>query len=160
MITLYHGTNIFFNEIRLDECSPFKDFGKGFYLTPDLNQAMGMAKRRTRLSQQGTPTVLKYNFDESLLSDKSINVLTFPCPNREWAEFILKNRYESKAESHNYDIVIGPIANDGVAFQLERYVQGIISLDQLVNELTYRKLDTQYYFGTPKAIEKLKQRYD
>ena len=31
---LHHGTNIDFDKILLDKCSLYKDFGKGFYLTP------------------------------------------------------------------------------------------------------------------------------
>ena len=33
MITLYHGSNVKIEAIRLDLCSPYKDFGQGFYLT-------------------------------------------------------------------------------------------------------------------------------
>ena len=56
---------------------------------------------------------------------------------------------------HNYDIVIGPVADDGVAFQLERYLNGGMNLEQLVKELTYKKLNRQYFFGTEKAISYL-----
>lgn len=160
MITLYHGTNVFFREIDLSLSNPFKDFGKGFYLTPNFHQAQNMANRRTRLAQQGNPVVLKYDFDEIALSNGAVKVLLFEKPTKEWARFILQNRYKELYTRHSYDIVIGPIADDGVAFQLERYVQGIISLDQLVEELTYRHLDTQYYFGTEGSLAYLKQRYD
>lgn len=54
-------------------------------------------------------------------------------------------------------IVLGPVADDGVVFQLERYLQGMISLDVLVEELTYRKLNRQYFFGSEAAISKLKR---
>lgn len=155
MITLYHGTNVFFREINLSLSNPFKDFGKGFYLTPSFKQAQNMANRRTRLSQEGNPIVLKYNFDENTLTNGQLKVLSFERPTKEWALFILHNRYQQKIETHDYDIVLGPIADDGVAFQLERYVQGIISLDQLIEELTYRQLDIQYYFGTEKALSYL-----
>ena len=30
---LYHGTNCSIDKIDLDKCRPYKDFGKGFYLT-------------------------------------------------------------------------------------------------------------------------------
>ncbi len=32
-MTLYHGTFIEFQTIELGKCRPYKDFGKGFYLT-------------------------------------------------------------------------------------------------------------------------------
>lgn len=45
---LYHGTNVFFTEIDLAKSNPYKDFGKGFYLTPELYEAEDMAKRRVK----------------------------------------------------------------------------------------------------------------
>ena len=43
---LYHGTNECFEEIDLSRGSKYKDFGQGFYLTPDLSTAKRMAKKR------------------------------------------------------------------------------------------------------------------
>lgn len=51
--------------------------------------------------------------------------------------------------------MIGPIADDGVAFQLDRYTCHMITLATLVEELTYRKLNRQYYFGTERALQTL-----
>lgn len=81
-----------------------------------------------------------------------------PLSDREWALFILANREAGRTGfRHPYDIVIGPIADDGVAFQLERYVRNLISLDVLVKELTYKRLNRQYYFGTEAALSKLEK---
>lgn len=30
---LYHGSNVAIDKIDLAKCRPYKDFGKGFYLT-------------------------------------------------------------------------------------------------------------------------------
>ena len=62
-----------------------------------------------------------------------------------------------KPFKHNYDIVIGPIADDGVAYLLGRYEEGSYTLDDLAKELEYKKLNSQYYFGTQKAINLLKR---
>ena len=40
MIRLYHGTNMLFDAPDLTLCQPYKDFGRGFYLTPDLRQTL------------------------------------------------------------------------------------------------------------------------
>lgn len=40
---LHHGTNIDFDTIDLKKSKPNKDFGKGFYLSADYDQAMAMA---------------------------------------------------------------------------------------------------------------------
>lgn len=79
-------------------------------------------------------------------------ILSFDCPSKEWAEFIFKNRNRNFAFSHDYDIVIGPIANDGVAYLLGRYEEGTLSIEDLSKELTYKKLNKQFYFGTDKAL--------
>ena len=59
---------------------------------------------------------------------------------------------------HQYDIVYGPIADDGVTFQLRRYQSGVISIEELVKELQYAKgITFQYYFGTENAIKYLRK---
>ena len=155
MITLYHGSNVEIETINLDKCSPYKDFGKGFYLTDIKEQAKQMAVRRTRIAGEGKPTVTAYSFDERLLENSSLQVKLFDTPSKEWALFILANR--KGLMQPIYDIVIGPIADDGVVFQLERYMHRLITLDTLVEELTYRKLNRQYFFGTELSISKLQK---
>lgn len=57
---------------------------------------------------------------------------------------------------HNYDIVYGPIADDGVTYQLRRYKGGVISLEKLIQELKYSKgITFQYFFGTERVLNKL-----
>ena len=42
MITLYHGTNVIFEHIELNLCSPYKDFGQAFYLTEvEIHRGVG-----------------------------------------------------------------------------------------------------------------------
>ena len=77
----------------------------------------------------------------------------------EWAYFILANRdkYNTKP-IHHHDIVIGPIADDGVTFQLRRFSTGIIPMEKLIEELKFHKGKTiQYFFGTEKALNYLKK---
>ena len=58
----------------------------------------------------------------------------------------------------DFNIVYGPIADDGVTFQLRRYEGGVISLSQLVEELKYAKgITFQYFFGTERALQQLKR---
>lgn len=44
-IILYHGTIADFNIVNLRYAKDKKDFGKGFYLTSDINQACTWAKK-------------------------------------------------------------------------------------------------------------------
>ncbi|MBO6117995.1 MAG: DUF3990 domain-containing protein [Bacteroidales bacterium] len=153
---LYHGTNTDIQTIDFNKCNPNKDFGQGFYLTDIKEQAVLMAKRRVRITNIGTPVVLEYDFDINSLSDGQLQVKIFDRPSKEWALFILANRKSSSTGfKHNYDIVIGLIADDGVVFQLERYEHNLITLDTLVREVTFRELNKQYFFGTNKAVATL-----
>lgn len=46
---LYHGTNLLFDDIDLKMSKPNKDFGKGFYLSDNLQQAGDLANSRVEL---------------------------------------------------------------------------------------------------------------
>ena len=157
MIKLYHGTNVDFMKVDFTKCRPNKDFGRGFYLTDLPSQALLMAQRKCELDGYGTPIVQIYEFNDSCLTDDSLRVLIFDKVSEEWASFILSNRMRNRKDKHDYDIVIGPIADDGVVFQMNRYLQKMIDLKTLVKELTYKKLNRQYFFGTEKAVSYLKR---
>lgn len=151
---LYHGTNVEFDTVDISKSNPYKDFGQGFYLTDIMVQAEQLAAKKVRLLG-GRPIVQEYEFDEAVLSLEDVNVLRFDSPTAEWAEFIFKNRNRDSKYRHNYDIVIGPIANDGVAYLLGRYEEGTLSLEDLSRELTYKDLNSQFFFGTAKALKYL-----
>lgn len=155
-MVLYHGSTTEIKEIDLTLSKPNKDFGKGFYLSNNFEQAYNMATYKAGLF--GTnPLVTKFEFDENLLKNDELNVLTFFEYSKEWAEFVFKNRnQETQDFSHNYDIVIGPIANDKVGAQIRRFVEGDISFDTFLERLKYMKgITFQYFFGTEKAIKML-----
>lgn len=102
--------------------------------------------------------ISRFLFDENILNNNILNVLVFDEPTTQWAKFILNNRQASRnGFHHNYDIIIGPVADYGVAFQLGRYTRGLIDLKTLAQELRYRKLNRQYYFGTERSIQYLQK---
>lgn len=158
MIRLYHGSNVDIDRIDLSKSRPNKDFGRGFYLSADYQQAWRMGEFKA-LIEGGVPVMNTYLFDEQLLTSKELRVLTFDGYNREWADFIFLNRNNKTGlPVHNYDIVYGPIANDRVGVQIGKYEAGDITLDQFLENLKYMKGVTfQYYFGTERAISKLKK---
>lgn len=96
----------------------------------------------------GTPIVQEYLFDENLLNSSDLKVKIFDGVSKEWAEFILMNRKARGKKLHDYDIVVGPVADDGVVYQLNLYMQRLITLDDLVRELTYKHLNNQYFSGS------------
>ena len=154
---LYHGTNRDFDAIDLRKSKPNKDFGQGFYLSADYDQAMAMAKIKVDQLEEGEPLVLTFEVNEEQI-DK-LNILRFYEYSEEWAKFILLNRRNNKLEpAHNYDIVFGPIADDRVGVQLWKYETQSIDLPTLVHNLQHMKgITFQYFFGTEMAIKLLKR---
>ena len=59
---LYHGSNMAIDGIDLNRCRPYKDFGRGFYLTDIREQAQRMAARTARMFS-GNPTLTMFEFD-------------------------------------------------------------------------------------------------
>lgn len=158
MIRLYHGSNMLISKPDLHYCKPYKDFGKGFYLSADRKQAQLLAVQRTRQTLEGRPVINEFEFDEMFMTSGELKVITFNDYSEEWVRFILANRdIHHEQPVHDYDIVYGPIADDSVSFQLRRYQRGVIStIKELIQELRYSKgITFQYYFGTQKALDKL-----
>lgn len=159
MIRLYHGSNVKIEVPDLIHSKPFKDFGRGFYLSPDKQQAWEMALQKVNQTKEGKAEVTEFLFDETLMTSEGLKVLFYPDYSEEWALFVLANRDKKQEHPiHDYDIVYGPIADDGVTYQLRRYKGGVISLSRLVEELKYAKGVTfQYLFGTERALKQLKR---
>ncbi len=156
-MTLYHGSNQDIVSIDLEKGLMYKDFGKGFYLTSDKATAIRMAQKKARIFG-GEPTLITYELDEKGLNSE-IKVKRFPAKaNVDWFLFIDANRdRKQKQPVHNYDIVIGPIADDGVVLQLANFHQGIYSAQDAARYLQDRYLDQQYFFGTEKALSIIKK---
>ncbi len=156
---LYHGSNINIEQIDLTKSKVGKDFGCGFYLSAEEHQAREIAVRKTEQLMSGVPTINVFDFDEGCLETDSLKILRFDGYTEQWAQFVLDNRQNrTRTNLHDYDIVVGPIANDTVGFQIRRYTSGIISMQQFLEELKYMKgITFQYFFGTERAINLLKK---
>ena len=120
---LYHGSNTKVEAVDLSRCRPNKDFGQGFYLTPDKSAAEKMALRTVRRFG-GTPFLMTYDFDEAQL--EKLNQKLFDVPSVEWAMFVMANRRaDNNAKDHNldnkYDVVVGPVANDDLALLFRQF---------------------------------------
>lgn len=156
---LYHGSNIVVDNPEITKGKPYKDFGQGFYLSDTIEQAKEMAQRVVeRFGAGQTPVVSTFEFDDSVMTDGSLKVKRFETYTEEWAEFVMRNRdRKTPLPYHDYDIVYGPIADDGVVRQMRRYEMGDITLKELMQELQYPpKITFQYFFGSKRALEKMK----
>ena len=178
MKKLYHGSIYVFETIDLQKGKGYKDFGKGFYATAIQRHADSIAKRNKQIAEQKEETIRRKNkaykkkiyypyrynleFDDSCLTDGSLEVLIFEKADIEWVKFILANRKSSKT-THNYDIVIGPTADENTTTIINNYKEELIRsdysnkvLERLIRELQPENLPKQYFFGTDRALKYLK----
>ena len=154
---LYHGSNVQIERIELEKSKPFKDFGRGFYLSPDRQQAEKMAIFRTKVLGNA-PIVTEFSFDERKLYDGTLRFLSFDSYTEEWAKFVLKNREKSDSFQDDYDVIFGPIANDRIGLQIHKLMEKSIDMQEFLHRIKYFKGVTyQYFFGTNCAISYLKK---
>lgn len=155
---VYHGSNGEIDEICLTCGSRYKDFGQGFYVTPDINTARRMALKKVSL-YGGEPILITYEFNDFALTSEVLRVLVFPeKATAAWIQFIDDNRNRAKNTCpHGYDIVMGPIADDGVALQLGRLRAHTDSAETIALALQDKYLDQQICFGSIESLHYLKK---
>ena len=152
---LYHGSNITIEQIGLSKSKPNKDFGQGFYLSEDENQANEMARFKSLLLG-GTAIVSKFEFDESVMKTGALRIKVFDGYSEEWADFVFANREGKPVEK--FDIIYGPIANDKVGLQIRKLKDCSIDKKEFLNRLKNMKgITYQYFFGTNDSIKYLKK---
>lgn len=74
---LYHGSNVEVLKPDLSKSKPFKDFGQGFYLSADKEQARRMAEQKTLQLMCGEAVVSEFDFDETWLQSDELKVKVF-----------------------------------------------------------------------------------
>ena len=150
---LYHGSNQLIRTIDLSKGRRYKDFGQGFYTTHLRDQAVYWS-RRIADRFGGTATVSEFEFDLDAAIADGLNVKIFDKADREWAMFAMANRRkDGEVLHHDYDIVIGPVADDNMARLFGLYDMNIIDLDAVVAGLVYKDLNSQYFFATERALD-------
>lgn len=157
MIKLYHGSNMPIVSVDLSKGQKYKDFGQGFYTTHLQEQAIYWS---TRISDRfgGTATVTEFEFDLNAALADGLNVKVFQQPDKEWALFVMANRRQDGGDfCHDYDIVIGPVADDRMARLFGLYDMEIIDLDAVVAGLIYKDLNSQYFFATERSLNYIKR---
>lgn len=66
---LYLGSNTVVERPRIIKSDRRLDFGKGFYLTSDIEQAKRWAELTLKRRNEGSPVVSFYDFDADLMDD-------------------------------------------------------------------------------------------
>ena len=143
MQIIYHGSycEVEKPEIRIGKYT--KDFGTGFYCTILEEQAIKWARKYE------TPIINKYEYEEN----KDLNIKEFTLMTEEWLDFIINSR---NGINHNYDIVIGAMADDQVYNYITDLMSGTITRQAFWELAKFRHPTHQIAFCTDRALECIK----
>ena len=154
MLTLYHGSQM---SVPLPNAKAGRknlDFGPGFYLTKIRKQAedwaVVMAGRKGRNAEAVLNT---FQFDMNRAKADGIRIKSFPTYDLEWLDYVVACR-RGKDYSNEYDIVEGGVANDNVIDTVEDYEKGIITAEQALGQLRYKKVNHQLCILNQTVIDK------
>lgn len=157
---LYHGTDTEFEKIILNDntTSPFKDFGKGFYVTTNKEQALKWAKRRAKTHNKSNGFVYKYSLgtiDKGKLKIKEL------CQyDQEWLDYISNNRVNGE-ERVCFDLIYDKMADntaDNLNDILRSYVNDKLRANPefIINKIKFEnEKNDQVCFKSEEAIKLL-----
>ena len=161
-ISVYHGSYTEVKQPDLNKCRENKDFGKGFYITTDKNQAIKFA-RLIAERHNTTHGIL----NEYILTDiNDLDYYSFENTDLDWLNCVVGNRkkkYRYLAEKWiDFDILSGKVANDDTSTVINAYLLGIygeigseIAGQTAISNLEPENLKNQLCFRTEKALSKL-----
>ena len=152
-MTLYYGSNV---EVLTPELLPSVralDFGRGFYLTSDFDQAARWARTAVLRRGEGSAVVSVYEFDEVAAS--SLKILRFDSPDSGWLKYVTRNRTRP-SDDPDFDIVTGPVANDNTMPVLNLYFKGAYSEEEALRRLLPQRLKDQFAMKSEAALSCLK----
>lgn len=149
-LILYHGTNVKFDIVDLNHSKDKRDFGRGFYTTTIKEQASSWAENMfIRYGGEG-----KYVMKFRLRLDESLGLKVYCGLSKDWLTMIKNNRLLGEIQ-HNYDIVIGPVADDNTIRTVALYVAGIYSDDIAIDKLKSYQPHDQVSLHTQNALKYL-----
>lgn len=146
---LYHGSNMVVEKPEVNAGRRALDFGVGFYLTSNREQAERWARAVARRRQSGDAILNCFEVDEGNFG--LLKVLEFSGPNFDWLDFVVSNR-KGVSERLAFDLVIGPVANDSTMPVIDDYMDGRYTKEEAIVRLLPQKLTDQYAFVSEKSL--------
>lgn len=137
---VYHGGYCKIETPEIKKGKYTKDFGEGFYCTMLKPQAIKWAKKFE------TPILNVYEFTEN----PDLNIKEFNILSEEWLDFIISSR---KGQKHEYDIVIGAMADDQIYNYITDLIDGIITREAFWELAKFKYPTHQIAFCTNKALK-------
>lgn len=154
MIILYHGSYIAVPSPLVGLGRKKVDFGQGFYLTNLHEQAKAWAETiAERKGRNAKPIVSAYILDYTSIKNDGFRVKIFDSYNLEWLEYVINCRRGGEMQKL-YDIVEGGVANDNVIDTVEDYENDIITAEQALGQLRYKKVNHQLCILNQEIIDK------
>lgn len=150
---LYHGSNVEVRNPKILESDIKLDFGTGFYLTTSYEQAEKWAVLTAKRRNYGKPFISVFEYDEE--GSNELSVLKFQNADEKWLRFVSANR-KNLSEKNDYDVVIGPVANDRTMPVISLFFEGVYTEEETVKRLLPQKLKDQIVFKTEKSLQYLK----
>ena len=145
---LFHGSYVEVSAPSLAHSRTNVDFGRGFYLTQLDQQARAWAARFKRNHDHAV--LSRYTLDDAAL--QQCRVKQFAGLSGEWFDFITACR--TGQDDTDFDIVIGPVADDRVFNTLELYLEGLISKDAAIQRLRYLKPNAQLCIRSQAVLDR------
>lgn len=142
--TVFHGSYTTVKEPKIRRGKNTKDFGVGFYCTVIREQAERWAKRY--------PTKILNMYSVNMRKFEGLKVKDFKEMTDEWLDFIISCR---SGKPHDYDIVIGAMANDQIYNYITDYLEGAMTREQFWVLSKFKYPSYQIAFCTEKALESL-----
>lgn len=144
-MTVYHGGYQPVKKPEIRKGRNTKDFGYGFYFTIIKEQAQRWAKRYE------TKAISIYD----VRMNTNLNIKEFTEMSEEWLDFIVDCR---SGKDHNYDIVIGAMADDQIYNFVSDYIDGTITREQFWVLAKFKYPTHQIAFCTKDALKCLEYR--
>lgn len=151
MKILYHGSYLSIPAPLTGVGRRELDFGPGFYVTSFREQAERWARRVCVIRAVDTPTVSKYQFDETLLP-ADLRHLRLESYDQQWLDFIVSSR-RGEEPWKDYDIIEGGVANDQVIDTVEDYYIGRITAEQAIGQLRFAKPTHQMCIANQNIVD-------
>ena len=149
----YHGSDVIVDTPRILEAKRPLDFGGGFYVTTSQMQAKSWAIKVAYRNNANQSCINCYEFDLEQAS-KALTVICFAAADERWLDFICANR--SGKDTGEYDVVIGPVADDRVYRVVVEYENGDLDRATALKSLKTEALCDQILFHTEKSLAFLK----
>lgn len=149
---VYHGSDTVVDAPQILQSTRPLDFGGGFYVTSSREQAQKWAIKVAYRNAAAESYINVYEFDIKA-AEQSCRVIRFGCANEAWLDFICANR--QRKYTGDYDIVIGPVADDMVYRVVVEYENGDIDKELALKRLKTETLCDQILFHTERALQYL-----